>query len=163
MFFIQTENDDSLLFSWIYYCFFTILDDVRLGSTKWCRYYLLCMNDTRVRCASGVMQRNLCKMMYGCLGIFSKNISIFLSLLIVAFFSCKEISVQPKCLVEKQRTETHSTGTVYIYPSSSWGASMATKCFLLIHVSFKVVIFVLDNRKPLHPPPPPPNVCFSKQ
>lgn len=86
VFFIQTENDDSLLFSWIYYCFFTILDDVRLGSTKWCRSYLFCMNDTRVRCASRVRQRNLCKIMYGCLGIFLKSISIFISLLIVAFF-----------------------------------------------------------------------------
>lgn len=34
VFFIPTENDDSLLFSWIYYFFLTILDDVRLGSTK---------------------------------------------------------------------------------------------------------------------------------
>lgn len=30
----------------------------------------------------------------------------------------------------------------YIYPSSIWGASMASKCFLLIHFSFKVGVFL---------------------
>lgn len=135
----------SLLF-WMM-CGWGLQNDVYVISSVWTKHVF------------DVRQRNLCKKMYGCLEYIH-----FYFIIDCSLFSCKEMSVQPKCLIEKQRTETHSTCSVYIYTRSSWGASMATKCFLLVHVSFKVgVIFVLDNRKPLHPPPPPPNVWFSKQ
>lgn len=70
--------------TWIYCHFSTVLDVVPRGFSKRCRYYALCMNDTRVRCACEIRQLYLCKIIEIRCKFFQRENKV--CVLIIVFF-----------------------------------------------------------------------------
>lgn len=109
-----SENDVTLLRSWIVYHLDTVLDRVPPGFWR----DALCMNNIRVKCACKVRHRDTLEILF-------KNKWIFCILLIVVFYilysnqcatmcsSCIWKSVQPQCF-DRKATNRNFLQPVYI-------------------------------------------------
>lgn len=88
--YLETDiHDVTLLLSWNYHHYWTMLNVVRPKSTIWCRCYALCMNDKCVLCAREVRlhNMNMCKIIRIPWKCIQRIQSILFPLIVVSFIS----------------------------------------------------------------------------